>query len=54
MYEKEKIKIRLSNLDYIDLEKDMSSMNFYKPNGSLNKNKFFIKLIKGMYQDYLL
>lgn len=54
MYEKEKIKIRLSNLDYIDLEKDMSSMNFYKPNGSLNKNKFFIKLIKGMYQDYLI
>ena len=53
MYEKEKIKIRLSEWSYGDLENDMKIMRFYKPNGSLNKNKFFLHLIKGMYQDYL-
>ena len=53
MFEREKIKIRVNENVYKTLIKDMEAMNFYKPGGSLNKNKFFIKLINSIYQDYL-
>lgn len=50
--DREKIKVRLSNISYMELENDMQLFNFYKPNGTLNKNKFYNKVIKGMFSNF--
>lgn len=49
---RDKIKIRLSYISFIELEYDMQLFNFYKPNGTLNKNKFYNKVIKGMFNNF--
>lgn len=50
---KDKYKIRVSNRTFYSLLEDMYTFNFFKPNGDLNKNKFYFTIIKGYYSVYL-
>lgn len=47
-----KYKIRLSKDTYNALLQDMYIFNFKKPNGDLNKNKFYFKVLDGFYNKY--
>lgn len=48
----DKYKIRLSEKSYISLLEDMEEFNFKKPNGKINKNKFYTSLLNGYYEEY--
>ena len=49
---KDKYKIRVSNRTYYSLIDDMYTFDFYKPNGDMNKNKFYYTVINGYYGVY--
>ena len=49
---RDKIKIRICIASYMDLENDMKLFHFYKPNGTFNKNKFYNKVIAGMFNNF--
>ena len=48
----EKIKIYLPNDIYQIILKDMELFEFYKKDGSLNRNEFLNKLITNYYEIY--
>ena len=50
----EKIKIYLPNDIYQIILKDMELFEFYKKDGSLNRNEFLNKLITNYYEIYSL